>query len=106
MPLQNSRPAHVPPLRLMAIARHQPLMAWPPNNAWKRTVAAPHTSAMMLQMLAQHSTHANSAIAMPHAASHASAARPCRPGDGRGAGRAEANAHAREELAARPAALL
>ena len=91
---------------MVDIARHQPMIAWPPNHARKRPVAAAYTSAMMLQMLAQHSTHANSALAMPHAASHASAARPCRPGDGRGAGRAEANAHAREELAARPAALL
>ena len=91
---------------MMAIARHQPLAPWPPNHARKRPVAAAHTSAVMLQMLAQHSTHANSALAMPHAASHASAARPCRPGDGRGEGRAEANAHAREDLAARPATLL
>ena len=59
---------------MMAIARHQPLTAWPPNHARKRPVAAAYTSAMMLQMLAQHSTHANSAPAIPPVASPAYAA--------------------------------
>ena len=49
---------------MMAIARHQPLTAWPPSHARKRPVKAAYTSAMMLQMLAQHSTHAKSALAI------------------------------------------
>merc|ERR1719478_1191267 len=58
---------------MMAIARHQPLTAWPPSHARKRPVKAAYTSAMMLQMLARHSTHANIAPHTPPAAPAASA---------------------------------
>merc|ERR1719387_110395 len=57
----------------MAIARHQPLTAWPPSHARKRPVKAAYTSAMMLQMLARHSTHAKQAPTTPAAAPAASA---------------------------------
>merc|ERR1719262_273481 len=60
-------------VEMMAIARHQPLTAWPPSHARKRPVKAAYTSAMMLQMLAAHSTHANIAPATPPAAPAASA---------------------------------
>merc|ERR1719439_236329 len=55
-------------VEMMAIARHQPLTAWPPNHARKRPVKAQYTSATMLQMLAMHSTHANSAPQTPASA--------------------------------------
>merc|ERR1719353_1803048 len=58
---------------MMAIARHEPLTAWPPSHARKRPVKAQYTSAM-LQMLARHSTHANSAPQTPASAPAASAA--------------------------------
>merc|ERR1719399_2409374 len=58
----------------MAIARHQPLTAWPPSHARKRPVKAAYTSAMMLQILARHSTHAKQAPQTPASAPAASAA--------------------------------
>merc|ERR1719159_1524876 len=54
-------------------ARHQPLTAWPPIQARNRPVAIQYTSATRLQMLARHSTSANSAPQMPPAAPAASA---------------------------------
>merc|ERR1719240_342091 len=60
-------------VEMMAIARHQPLTAWPPNQARKRPVKAAYTSAMMLQMLARNSTHANNAPHTPASAPAASA---------------------------------
>merc|ERR1719235_783910 len=61
-------------VEMMAIARHQPLTAWPPSHARKRPVKAQYTSAMMLQMLAMHSTQANSAPQTPASAPSASSA--------------------------------
>merc|ERR1719478_1553642 len=55
-------------VEMIAMARHQPLTAWPPSHARKRPVKAAYTSAMMLQMLAMHSTHANNAPHTPPAA--------------------------------------
>merc|ERR1719327_957450 len=60
-------------VEIMAIARHQPLTAWPPSHARNGPVKAAYTSATMLQMLAKHSTHAKQAPAMPPAAPAASA---------------------------------
>merc|ERR1719375_2632475 len=60
-------------VEMIAIARHQPLTAWPPIHARKRPVNAAYTSATMLQMLARHSTHAKQAPAIPPAAPAASA---------------------------------
>merc|ERR1719231_684334 len=60
-------------VEMMAIARHQPLTAWPPSHARKRPVKAAYTSATMLQMLAMHSMHAKQAPAIPPAAPATSA---------------------------------
>merc|ERR1719443_1484051 len=60
-------------VEMMAIARHQPLTAWPPSHARKRPVKAAYASATMLQMLAKHSMHAKQAPATPPAAPAASA---------------------------------
>merc|ERR1719284_1782568 len=61
-------------VEMMAIARHQPLTAWPPSHARKRPVKAQYTSATMLQMLARHSTHAKQAPQTPASAPAPSAA--------------------------------
>merc|ERR1719183_2064752 len=55
-------------VEMMAIARHQPLTAWPPSHARKRPVNAAYRSATMLQMLARHSMQAKHAPATPPAA--------------------------------------
>merc|ERR1719313_2424748 len=60
-------------VEMMAIARHQPLTACPPNHARKRPVKPAYTSATILRMLAKHSTHAKQAAATPPAAPVASA---------------------------------
>merc|ERR1719359_1865115 len=60
-------------VEMMAIARHQPLTAWPPSHARKRPVKPAYKSATILQMLARHSMHAKQAPATPPAAPAASA---------------------------------
>merc|ERR1719182_878827 len=60
-------------VEMIAIARHQPLTAWPPSHARKRPVKAAYASATMLQMLAKPSMHAKQAPATPPAAPAASA---------------------------------
>merc|ERR1719313_1039487 len=66
-------------VEMMAIARHQPLTAWPPSHARKRPVKPAYTSAMMLQMLAAHSMHAKQEPATPAAAPAPAAAPPAAP---------------------------
>merc|ERR1719421_983625 len=65
-------------LEMIAIARHQPLAAWPPSHARKRPVNAAYKSATILQMLAKHSMHAKQAAATPPA-DPAAAAPPSSP---------------------------
>merc|ERR1719446_1872042 len=53
---------------MMAIAKHQPLTAWPPSHALNSPVKPAYSRAMILQMLARHSMHAKQAAATPPAA--------------------------------------